>query len=205
MFTTRRSVLALIPLIAFAAGCGSSNSSSTLPAPRNSLGASASIPGLSSTTGIETITGTITGAAALADKPTFQLTFTGPVATTATWVLPSNDTQIHQIATFKTMAGDFVANVTIPGNSNPNNQQPTSYNKKTCYMTFVNDVTFTADGAKSTGSFKGASGIGSAVITFAAYGPKLKSGACNTSQNAQPLTKGAISTFRASGTLTVKK
>ena len=63
--------------------------------------------------------------------------------------------------------------------------------------------TYTVDGAKSTGKFHGGTGHGTVKDVFQAYGPRLKNGECNQSNNAQPLANGALSTFYASGPLTV--
>jgi len=77
-------------------------------------------------------------------------------------------------------------------------------NPATCLMTQTNDATYVVVPAKSTGKFAGATGSGKATFYFTAFAPKLASGKCDTSDSAQPLAKGAIVIFTASGPLTVK-
>jgi hypothetical protein len=57
-----------------------------------------------------------------------------------------------------------------------------------------------AGGARGAGS----AGSGVVAVSFRAYLPKLASGKCNESNNAQPLTTGAIALFTGTGPLTVK-
>ena len=54
--------------------------------------------------GTETMTGQVTGAAAVANTTTFPLVLTGPVNTTGTITLP-NGNSTHATITFKTKAG----------------------------------------------------------------------------------------------------
>lgn len=151
------------------------------------------------TTGTETWQGKETGAAVVTSQsPTYHLTFTGPVQATSTWSPPNNN-NTKATVTFKTTAGNLVVNADLPDNANP----PTSVNKTTCFFKSTLTGTYTVDGAQSTGKFKDATGHGNVTDIFAAYAPKLKDGACNESNNAQPLAAGAYTTLYVSGPMTV--
>lgn len=152
----------------------------------------------STTTGTETWQGTATGANVLANTTTYPLKFTGPVTATASWTTPGgNQTKIT--TTFKTTAGNLVANANVPDVNNP----PGTVDTKTCLARFTISGTYTVDGPKSTGKFKDATGHGTIKDVTQAYLPKLKNGQCNESNNAQPLTAGALSTIKITGPLTV--
>jgi len=60
-----------------------------------------------------------------------------------------------------------------------------SFNGKTCLMQLTEKGTFKVTGG--TGKYKGTTGSGTYLLSIIAIGPKLKSGACNPSQNAVPL------------------
>jgi hypothetical protein len=153
----------------------------------------------STTSGTETWQGKVTGAAVVTSQsPTYHLTFTGPVQATSTWAPPNNN-NTKATVTFKTTAGNLVVNADLPDNANP----PTSVNKTTCFFTSTITGTYTVVGSQSTGKFKDATGHGNIKDVFAAYAPKLKSGACNESNNVQPLPTGAYSTLVVSGPMTV--
>ena len=180
-------------LVATLAACSSSTSTS---ASTHSATASAAPK-----SGTETLTGQVAGAAAVAPLTTFHLKFTGPVNTIGTFTPPNTNATSQPGVVFKTQAGNMVVSATLT--SNPN-AAPTVVNAAQCRFAFVARVDYTIDGAKSTGSFAGATGSGKATVTFTADAPKLSSGQCNTSQNAQPLAKGAIGVFYSSGPLTLK-
>ena len=174
-------------IIAAAAACSSSSSSST-PA---------------KVTGTEVFQGKQPlDAAALANQnftPTYSLAFTGPVVATATWSPPGgNATKVT--TTFKTTAGNLVVNADVPNVNNP----PTTTNAATCLSRSTITGTYTVVGDKSTGKFKSATGNGKILDVFQATVPKLSNGKCNESQNAQPLPNGAVTTFYASGPLTIQ-
>ncbi len=146
--------------------------------------------------------GQVTGAAAVAGQngPTVPLTMTGPVATTSTFV-PPNGNSTKATVTFKTPSdGNLVVDATAPdANATP------VPNAKTCAFTQTVHATYVVNGAKSTGKFAGATGSGTARFSFAATAPRLAAdGKCDTSDSAQPLAKGAIVIFTASGPLTLK-
>jgi hypothetical protein len=184
--------LAAASLALLAAACSSSSSPS---ASSTTHSASASATSVS---GTETITGKVTGAAAVSNNaPTYHLTFRGPINTTGTFT-PPNTNDTHQTATFHTAAGMLVVSATVTGQ----NAQPTV--TANCRFTQVIHAAYTIEGAKSTGQWAGSAGTGNVVDTFSAYAPKLSNGHCNLSQNVQPLAKGAFSTFNGTGTLTRK-
>ena len=180
-----------VAAIALIAGCSSSGTSSAKPAVKVSTGPAS---------GTETMTGQVTGAAAVANTATFPLVLTGPVNTTGTITLPSGNST-HATITFKTKKGDLVAAAYAPDANS--NTPPTVVDAAACRFKFAINATYTVNGAKSTGAFKNAHGSGKAAIVFEADAPKLSDGRCNMSENAQPLTNGALGTFRSSGPLTV--
>ena len=154
------------------------------------------------TTGTEVFQGkqTLSAADVTSSKftPTYPLAFTGPVSATATWSPPGgNATKVT--TTFKTSAGNLVVAADVPDSNNP----PTVTNATTCLVTSTLTGTYTVVGDQSTGKFKDATGSGKIIDVFQAYLPKLSSGKCNTSSSAQPLPTGALTTFYASGPLTV--
>jgi hypothetical protein len=63
--------------------------------------------------------------------------------------------------------------------------QKQSFNARTCFFSFSETGVFTLSGG--TGKYKGISGSGKYALTVIGIGPKLKSGACNPSQNARLL------------------
>src|ERR1017187_5916119 len=135
-------------------------------------------PSATSMSGTESFTGSATGKAAVANNTTFPLTWSGPVKTASTFSTGGSGPKKGQHHTFKTAAGNFV--VVVSGK--PTTVQHAS--ATTCYFSQV--------------------GTGTAVVTFAAYGPKLSNGKCNQSNSAVPLAKGASATFKGTGPLTVK-
>lgn len=177
--------------VALIAGCSSSGNTSAKPAVKVSTGPAS---------GTETMTGQVTGAAAVANTTTFPLVLTGPVNTTGAITLP-NGNSTHATITFKTKAGDLVAAAYAPDANS--NTPPTVVDAAACRFKFTINATFTVTGAKSTGAFKDAHGSGQAAIVFEADAPKLSNGKCNMSNNVQPLTNGALGTFHSSGPLTV--
>jgi hypothetical protein len=180
----KRTVLGATALAAgiglLAAGCGGSAS-----------GAAAT------TSGTETITGTLNGTAAMASNPVFHLTFRGPVNTTATFPLGSSPKKGQAIA-FKTAAGNFAI---VSGTSSGIQKLLSA---STCRFEFATTVPYTVSGAKSTGKFAGATGSGKAVVLLEGNLPKLTNGKCNTTSTAQPAASTVVSTFRATGPLTLK-
>jgi hypothetical protein len=76
-------------------------------------------------------------------------------------------------------------------------------NAKTCLAQDLTVVDYTVDGAKSTGSFKGATGSGVVTVTFQSNSEL--DGKCSLAGNAQPVTmKDAYGEFAGTGPLTIK-
>lgn len=178
-------------MTAGAAACSSATSTVSNSAATGSASAA--------TSGTETITGQVTGAAALANNTSIPLTWRGPVNTTGTFSTGSNAPAKGQHHTFGTGAGNF----TVVVSAAPSNVQKL-LSATSCQVEFVTTVPYTADGAASTGKFAGATGSGAVVVSFRASLPKLANGKCNLSNNAQPLTQGALATVKGGGPLTIK-
>jgi hypothetical protein len=183
-----KNLAALTAGIALTAGLAACSSSSTSTAPATTAQKS----------GTEVIYGKLTGSAAMANNPTFHLTFTGPVATTGMIPLGGSPKK-GATHTFTTAAGDLAVTLGSAG-KNTGGLKST----KTCLIVFTTTVPFTVDGAKSTGTFAGATGAGHAVVLFSGDLPKLSNGKCNPSHSAAPSGKTAVATFTARTTLTVK-
>ena len=84
-----------VATIALIAGCSSSGGTWAKPDAKVST---------AQASGTETITGKVTGAAALANAPVFPVVLTGPVNTTGTFTSP-NGNGTHATLTFRTNAG----------------------------------------------------------------------------------------------------
>jgi hypothetical protein len=173
-----------------AAGCSSTTTTT------NNSGGTATPTTVS---GIETFTGQVTGAAALASNASIPLTWTGPVSTTSTFSTGGSAPKKGQNYTFQTAAGNFT--VLVSGTVT-NTQKLLS--ATTCQFRFAVTVPYTVNGAASTGKFAGATGSGAVTVTIEAFLPKLASGKCDLSGTAQPATRGAIAAARGSGPLTIK-
>jgi hypothetical protein len=146
--------------------------------------------------GTETISGTLKGKAAMASNPVFQLTFRGPVNTTASFPI-GNAPKKGQPHTFKTAAGNFVI---MTGTSSTTQKLLST---STCRFEFSTTVPYTVSGSQSTGQFAGATGSGRAVVQFLGDLPKVN-GKCNTSSTAVPTVSTVVSTFKAAGPLTLR-
>jgi hypothetical protein len=156
-------------------------------------------PAAKAVTGPEAISGAVHGKAAIANVTHIPLTFAGVVATKDRhFALGSGNSNTHTLAT---PAGKL----TVTGIGKPINTQ--SMNSRTCHFTYTSRQQFTFVPGKSTGKFAGATGPGAYQIFFGAYAPRYKSGKhkgqCDTANNAQPLARGAVGTFLATGVLTV--
>ena len=183
----------LVPALALVmAACSSSSTSST----------KATKPVV--TTGTETFTGHLTGTAALAKSPIMPLTWSGPVNTTGTFNLGGPNPKTGQDHAFVTKAGTVHAVITSVPESG--NNTPAIINKATCEFRSTTIVDFKVPAsAKDTGAFKGATGKdGQVVAVFQGNLPKLKSGKCNKSNNAEPTTDTVLATFTGHVDLTVK-
>jgi hypothetical protein len=175
-------LVAAVAAVAIAA-CGSSSSSSK----------PASVP----LSGQEHITGTVTGKALEAKTTVIPLKFTGPVVAASSITLNGPAPKKGQTHTFVTSKGNLVASIT----ANPVSKS-VILNKKTCLGYMSTTVVFSVDGAKSTGSFKGASGSGTVIVTFQARSEL--GGKCSMASAAQPVTlNGAYGSFTGGGPLTL--
>ena len=179
-------------LAAAVAGCSSSTTTT-----KNSAATAGASP--TAMSGTEMFAGQVTGAAALSNRVLIPLKWTGPVITTSTFNPGSGSPKKGQHYTFKTAAGNF----TIVVSGTVTNAQKL-LSASTCQFEFMTTVPYRVDGATSTRKFAGSTGNGVATVTFRVYIPKLASGKCNQSNNAQPLSKGAVAAFKGTGTLTVK-
>jgi len=145
----------------------------------------------SPSTGAETIYGTT---ASTANNPTIPLKATGVFTDTGTIALGSKSTK----GTLHFTKGGLNVNHSNP----PNPNTPSSFNATTCRVAFAESGTFKVTGG--TGTYKGATGHGTFKVTFAATLPKLASGKCNESNNANPLPGTSLTTFKATGNLTIQ-
>ena len=144
----------------------------------------------SSSTGAETIYGSTTSTA---NNPTIPLKATGVFTDTGSIVLGSKTTK----GTLHFTKGGL--NLTHSNPPNPNS--PTSSNATTCRVLFAESGTFKVTGG--TGPYKGATGHGTFGVTFAATFPKLASGKCNESNSANPVPGSSLTTFKATGNITI--
>ena len=145
----------------------------------------------SPSTGAETISGSTTSAA---NNPTIPLKATGVFTDTGSITLGSHSTK----GTLKFTKGDLNVNHSNP----PSPNAPTSLNSTTCRAVFDEHGTFTVTGG--TGPYKDATGHGGFAVSFAFNLPKLASGQCNESNNANPVPGTYLSTFKATGTITIQ-
>ncbi|HUC35928.1 MAG TPA: hypothetical protein VMR97_02265 [Acidimicrobiales bacterium] len=145
----------------------------------------------SSSTGAETIYGSTTSTA---NNPTVPLTASGVFSDTGSITLGSNSTK----GALHFQKGQL--NVTHSNPPNPN--APTSFNSTTCRAVFAESGTFTVTGG--TGPYNGATGHGTFAVTFATTLPKLANGQCNESNNANPVPGTSLTTFKATGNITIQ-
>jgi hypothetical protein len=188
-------VMSLGAAALISAGAAACSSSTTTVGNSAATGSASAAP----MSGIETITGAVTGAAVFASTTSIPITWRGPVNTTSTFSTGGSPPTKGQQHTFTTMAGKFTVTVIAA----PTNVQKL-LSASTCQIEFATTVPYKVDGAASTGSFAGATGSGAIVVSFRAYLPKLSNGKCNLSNNVQPLTNGAVATVKGGGPLTVK-
>ncbi len=146
----------------------------------------------SSSTGVETISGSTTSTA---NNPTVPLTASGVFSDTGSISLGGKGTKSF----LKFSQGKLAVTHTNPSSLN----NPSSINNTTCRVVFAGNGTFTVTG-NGTGPYKGASGHGKFAVTFAATFPKLASGKCNLSNSANPLPGTSLTTFKATGNITIQ-
>jgi hypothetical protein len=161
----------------------------------------ASTPAMASQTVTETAHGAIYGKAAAANNAVFTLVWRGLVNTHGPFSSGGNAPKKGQTHTFPTAAG----NLTVLVTASPAIAQ--SVDPKVCHFSYAVHVVFTAVGSKSTGSFAGASGPGTAELAGGGYVPRLTSGPhkgqCDESNSAPELAKGAFLSFQLSADLKV--
>jgi hypothetical protein len=171
-----------------AAGLAAAGCSPGAPATAAALGAR------TSRTGPQTLSGSLTGRAALTNSPAIPLRLTGLVNTSAMVHLSSAR---QNPVTFATPRG----NLAVRHAEGTESQKLLS--GETCRFAFGQRYRYTVLGRRSTGAFRGATGSGTAVITFTGTLPK-KGGRCDTSSSAQPSASGLRVSFVAYGPLTVR-
>jgi len=145
----------------------------------------------SSSTGAETIYGTTTSTA---NNPTIPLKATGVFTDTGTIVLGSKTTK----GTLHFTKGGLNVNHSNP----PNPNSPTSFDAATCHAVFDESGTFKVTGG--TGPYNGATGRGTFRVTFGFNLPKLANGQCNESNSANPVPGTTLTTFKATGNITIE-
>jgi len=156
-----------------------------------SAGALLAACGSSTTTGSETVSGNTTSAA---NNPVIPLKASGIFADTGSITLGNgNNTK----GSFDLSKGKIDVTHSKGNTSN----SPTSFNPSTCRVVFDSSGTFKVNGG--TGPYKGATGQGTFKVVFAATLPKLANGKCNGSNSAQPVAGSSLTTFTATGKLTI--
>lgn len=185
-----KNLAALTAVLALAAGLAACTSS----------GSSTATATAEPVSGIETLSGKLTGAAAVTDILVFHLRLTGPVATTATIQLGTEVPEKYELYTIHTAVGDLAVTLASAGTSTGGLKSAT-----TCLYALTTAVPFTVDGANSTGKFAAATGTGTAVVVSSGDDPKLSDGTCNTSRDALPSATTAVATFAATIKLTVRQ
>ena len=186
-----KNLAALTAVLALAAGLAACTSSGSSTATATATTTPVS--------GTETLSGKLTGSAALSDTLVFQLRLTGPVGTTATIRL-GTEPEKYESYTIHTAVGDLAVTLASAGTSTGGLKSA-----KTCLYVLTTAVPFTVDSAKSSGKFAGATGTGTAVFRFSGDDPKLSDGTCNTSRDALPSAKTSAATFAATIKLTVRQ
>jgi hypothetical protein len=184
-----KNLAALTAVLALAAGLAACSSSGSGTSPASAAPMS----------GTETISGKLTGSAAMSDHPVFHLTLTGPVGTTATIQLGAPPEQ-GATYTFRTPVGNMVVTLDSAGTTIAGLKSA-----RTCLYAVTTMVPVMVDPAKSTGKFAGATGTGQPVVVFAGDDPKFSNGTCNESPNARPSAETSVATLTATIKLTVKQ
>jgi hypothetical protein len=163
--------------------------------------------------GTETLTGTLTGAAAATwlnsngnTAPSFaSLVFTGPVDTTVSGPVSlgpgSATTSTH---TFVTPAGNLAVQYTAKTYGG-GMATVTGKSGSTCYFRLDGGTgAYTVLGSESTGKFAGAAGHGTYAMTILVAAKLLPGNAtCAADNPGTALAKGTSVTFKASGPLTL--
>ena len=189
-----KNLAALTAVLALAAGLAACTSSGSSTAPPTAKATATPV------SGTETLSGRLTGSAALSDVLAFYLRLTGPVGTTGTIRLGIEVPERYELYTIHTAVGDLAVTLASAGTSTGGLKSAT-----TCLYVLTTAVPFTVDGASSTGKFAAADGAGTAVVVSSGDDPKFSDGACNTSREALPYVATAVATFAATIKLTVRQ
>ena len=156
--------------------------------------AQASTGAAGTVSGTEHISGVVFGKAALSNRPTYPLTFTGLVRTTSLFRPPATGP-----AVLPTPRGGLGARLVRPMRFHV-----ISTDRRTCYGVFRFSAGFQVVTRLSTGVFKGATGSGAASITQGARFGRSSSGACNF--RGHPVSgKDAFNALRATISLTLRR
>jgi len=176
------------------AGCGSTHSQHPAATPSPAPPAKASASRVTKASVTEYASGAISGNTALAGHLSIPLDWTGPVATSGVFTTTGGPRKgEHHV--FVTAAGDLAAVITsVTG------RKPDLLSQSTCATVYTTTVQYTVDGIDSTRVFAGASGHGTATVTFQGDMPK-KNGACDTASSATPPAATATAEFASTTTL----
>ncbi len=126
-------------------------------------------------------------ASAVAGTQHFQMMTTSPTATKSSLIAygaltaPGTDRQNANGTDTFIFSGGTIGLKHTPAKG----QSKQSFNSKTCLLQITEKGTYKLTGG--TGKYKGVSGSGTYALSIIGIGAKLKSGACNPSQNAVPL------------------
>ena len=156
--------------------------------------AQASTGAAGTVSGTEHISGVVFGKAALSNRPTYPLTFTGLVRTTSLFRPPKNGP-----AVLPTPKGGLGARLVRPMRFHV-----ISTDRRICYGVFRFSAALRVVTRLSTGVFKGATGKGAVAITQGAHFGRGSSGACNFRGN--PVSgRDAFNALRATISLTLRR
>jgi hypothetical protein len=179
----------------------SSTSSTLKPAATPTHTAKAVTTGTRS--GMEYLTSTLTGMKALSNSPVFTVSYTGLIITHGTFNVNGTGPKPGQTRSFPTSDGTLTLKVVSVPNNGESMTKVGPISK--CGAESLTIIDVSVDGAKSTGKFANATGTGTVDAGFSGDMPKLKSGACNMSENASPVTSTAKAWVTGTIVLTVKK
>jgi hypothetical protein len=163
--------------------CSSSSSSTSTPPATHSATPTPR-------TGAEVIVG---DTASEANNPKIPLHATGLFADTGSIVLTGNGSS----GTGKLTLSKGVLKVHHSTTRSPG----TIFDSKTCAVKVTEAGTFQIVPG-STGAYKKLTGSGTFLVTFTGTMPRLKSGKCNNSQNANPVAGSSLTVFKLTGTFT---
>jgi hypothetical protein len=141
--------------------------------------------------GIETITGS-------SSNPNIVAIHASGVFTANGTFKPPSENKKGTVVHFVFRNGTLTAVAGAPVNG------PMHLNHGTCAGSASTYIAYAISPGKSTGAYAGATGHGTATLTFSAVFPRLPSGACNFSSNAAPKPGTAHESFVVKGPLTLR-